>query len=128
MYPNFIGMVEELGGEIVADEFQRGSRYYDGEVQLNGNPLQALAERYVQGVPHSFFYPDKRRIENILASVKEQRALRLVPTVPHRESDARERHPLPDSGNAGRYGLGAGADAHGGLPGDAGRVSLRGDE
>ncbi len=82
MYPNFMKMIEELGGEIVADELHRGSRYSDVMVGDNPDPWEALAERYIAHVPHSWKMSDKDRIKNILESVEEYRVDGIVFFVP----------------------------------------------
>lgn len=82
MYPNFVRLIEDLGGEVVADELHRGSRYFDGQVSLETEPLRALSERYVEGVPHSFKYPIELRIKNILESVEKCRSQGIVFFVP----------------------------------------------
>ena len=73
MYPNFIRMIEELGGEVVCDELCQGSRYYWGEVELNGNLLESMADRYIEGVPHSYKARHTYRIGNILESIEKYR-------------------------------------------------------
>lgn len=78
MFPNFVRLVEDLGGEVVADELHRGSRYSDSLVALDTEPMAALAERYVEGVPHSFKYPVELRIKNIMESVEKYRVQGIV--------------------------------------------------
>jgi benzoyl-CoA reductase/2-hydroxyglutaryl-CoA dehydratase subunit BcrC/BadD/HgdB len=81
-YPNFIRMTEELGGEVVGDELHRGSRYYDAEVEVKSDALEALGERYLAEVPHSFKIPIQRRIQNIMESVEKYRIDGLIFFVP----------------------------------------------
>ncbi|MBN2568825.1 MAG: 2-hydroxyacyl-CoA dehydratase [Deltaproteobacteria bacterium] len=64
-FPNFIQMIEEMGADVVHDELCQGARYYDGEVVVKPNILEALAERYLGNVPHSTKYTTKERIQNI---------------------------------------------------------------
>jgi benzoyl-CoA reductase/2-hydroxyglutaryl-CoA dehydratase subunit BcrC/BadD/HgdB len=45
-------IAQELGAQIVAEEFFEGLRYYWGDVEPEGSPLEALARRYlVERVP-----------------------------------------------------------------------------
>lgn len=43
----FLELVEECGGNIIADDMPMGSRYFYGLVDTKGEPLHALAERYL---------------------------------------------------------------------------------
>jgi len=62
----FVGMVESLGAIFVVDEHCTGSRYFWNEVSSNGNPLEAIAARYVERVPcPSKDWPERTRIEHI---------------------------------------------------------------
>ena len=73
VYPNFIQMLEELGADVVHDELCRGARYFDAEVAVKPNILEAMAERYVGKVPHSTKYTTKERIDSIFSIIKEYR-------------------------------------------------------
>jgi len=44
---DFLELVEECGGTVVADDMPFGSRYFFGNVSLDGDLLRALAERYL---------------------------------------------------------------------------------
>jgi bzd-type benzoyl-CoA reductase N subunit len=45
--PDFVMMIEELGGLVVTDALCFGSRYFSEMVEENSNPMEALAERYL---------------------------------------------------------------------------------
>ncbi len=48
-------IAQELGAQVVAEEFCEGMRYYWGEVQKNGSPLEDLARKYlVERLPGAF--------------------------------------------------------------------------
>ncbi len=47
----FVQMVESLDAIIVIDEHCTGTRYFFGDVEPNGNPLEAIARRYIQRAP-----------------------------------------------------------------------------
>ncbi len=62
----FVEMVESLGAIFVVDDHCTGSRYFWNEVSSNGNPLEAIAARYVERVPcPSKDWPERTRIEHI---------------------------------------------------------------
>ena len=68
----FIAMVEDLGARIVIDEHCTGTRYFNEEVNTNGNPLASIAERYVKRVPcPSKDWPERTRIDHIVKLAKE---------------------------------------------------------
>jgi bcr-type benzoyl-CoA reductase subunit C len=81
-YPNFIRMTEDLGGEVVGDEFHRGVRYYDGIVEIQSDPLEAIGKRYLGEVPHSFKIPVQPRIDNIMESIEKYRIEGIIFFVP----------------------------------------------
>lgn len=63
----FIEMVESLGAVFVVDDHCTGSRYFWNDVVLNGDPLEAIAARYVNRVPcPSKDWPERTRIKHIL--------------------------------------------------------------
>lgn len=64
--PNFIKLIEELGAEIVCDDFGIGFRYYWEPVELKPNLLEALVDRYLGGVPVAYKIPAELRAEMLL--------------------------------------------------------------
>jgi len=77
-FPNFIKMIEDLGGEIVCDELTRGPRYYWEPVELKADPLEAIVDRYLGKVPIAQRIPHTVRINNILESYQEYRAQGII--------------------------------------------------
>jgi benzoyl-CoA reductase subunit C len=62
----FLEMVESLGAIFVVDDHCTGSRYFWNEVNMNQNPLEAIAARYVERVPcPSKDWPERTRIDHI---------------------------------------------------------------
>jgi len=62
----FVEMVESLGAIFVVDDHCTGSRYFWNEVNSNGNPLEAIASRYIERVPcPSKDWPERTRIEHL---------------------------------------------------------------
>lgn len=70
----FIEMVEGEGATIVSDDHCTGTRYFWNEVELDSDPMLALAKRYVERTPcPSKDWPMRRRFDRILQFVKEYR-------------------------------------------------------
>jgi len=42
-----LDLIEDTGGAIVDDDLYVGSRYFEGDVPLHADPIESLAERYV---------------------------------------------------------------------------------
>ncbi|MFH0769393.1 MAG: 2-hydroxyacyl-CoA dehydratase family protein [Chloroflexota bacterium] len=47
---DFLQLIEECGGNVVADDMPMGSRYFSGSVDLSDDPLHALADRYLNKI------------------------------------------------------------------------------
>ena len=68
----FISMVENLGAIFVIDDHCTGTRYFQEEVNPTGDPLSAIAERYVKRVPcPSKDWPELTRLDHIVRMVKD---------------------------------------------------------
>jgi benzoyl-CoA reductase subunit C len=68
----FVNMVESLDATIVQDDHCTGTRYFWDEVQVNGDPMTAIAERYVNRLPcPTKDWPSRRRIDRILEFAKD---------------------------------------------------------
>ena len=48
---DLIGVLEECGGSVVADDMPAGSRYFFFPVENSSDPVAALAERYLSRIP-----------------------------------------------------------------------------
>ncbi len=68
----FISMVEDLGATFVIDDHCTGTRYFQEEVDPTGDPLTAIAERYVKRVPcPSKDWPQRTRLDHIVQMSKD---------------------------------------------------------
>ncbi len=68
----FIAMVEDLGATFVTDDHCTGTRYFQEEVNPVGDPLTAIAERYVKRVPcPSKDWPKRTRLDHIVRMAKD---------------------------------------------------------
>jgi len=45
--PDIYTLIEDAGGEVVWDDLCTGTRYFEGEVRETGDPVEAIAERYL---------------------------------------------------------------------------------
>jgi len=59
-----VRLIESVGGNVVADDWCTGSRYFWNTVDLDGNPLKAIAKRYLDKVPSSFMYQREQRFRH----------------------------------------------------------------
>ncbi|UCG03144.1 MAG: benzoyl-CoA reductase, bzd-type, subunit N [Candidatus Heimdallarchaeota archaeon] len=68
----FISMVENLGATFVTDDHCTGTRYFQEEVNPTGDPLTAIAERYVKRVScPSKDWPQRTRLDHIVKMAKD---------------------------------------------------------
>lgn len=68
----FIRMAESCGSTFVVDDHCTGTRYFWNEVGKGGDPMDALAARYVNRSPcPTKDWPERRRIPHILSLAKE---------------------------------------------------------
>lgn len=73
--PAMLTIVEELGGRIVGDDLCTGSRYFVQPVEADGDPIAALADRYLNRLPcPAKYHPDHERGEHLLKLVSEAKA------------------------------------------------------
>ncbi|MBW2061340.1 MAG: benzoyl-CoA reductase, bzd-type, subunit N [Deltaproteobacteria bacterium] len=67
----FIEMVESLNAIFVIDDHCTGSRYFLGQTATDGNPLEAIADRYIQRPPcPTKDWPERRRKDHTLNLAK----------------------------------------------------------
>ncbi|MEJ2739785.1 MAG: 2-hydroxyacyl-CoA dehydratase family protein [Dehalococcoidia bacterium] len=73
-------LVENAGGEIVAEELCEGLQYFWRDIDTTGDPLQALAKGYLQNrVPCAFFRNSARkRLDFALDLVKDYNAAGVI--------------------------------------------------
>ncbi|HOW57228.1 MAG TPA: 2-hydroxyacyl-CoA dehydratase family protein, partial [Smithellaceae bacterium] len=70
--PDIYSLVEDVGAHIAGDDLCTGSRYFAGQISVNGDPITAIAERYVKRVVCPAKHMGNRsRAENLLHLVKD---------------------------------------------------------
>ncbi|HKZ95091.1 MAG TPA: 2-hydroxyacyl-CoA dehydratase family protein [Candidatus Bathyarchaeia archaeon] len=66
-----VRLIESVGGTVVADDWCTGSRYFWNDVEMgNGDPLKAIARRYLDKVPSSFMYMREQRFKHVAELAK----------------------------------------------------------
>ncbi len=63
-------IVESVGGSVVADDWCTGSRYFWDPVSTGGDPLRALARRYLDKIPSSFMLNQEDRFAHAIDMAK----------------------------------------------------------
>lgn len=60
----YVQLIEDSGGLVVMDDLCNGSRYFSGLVKKDGDPLDALARRYLERPPcPKMMYPSHSRVK-----------------------------------------------------------------
>jgi len=62
--------IEAVGGNVVADDWCIGSRYFWNLVETKGDPLRAIVRRYLDKIPSSFMYQHEERFKHVLEMTK----------------------------------------------------------
>jgi benzoyl-CoA reductase subunit C len=76
--PRLLQAIEEQGAVVVADELCTGSRYIWEDVRLEGDPLEAIARRYLSGVNCPVKHPAEGRLSHIDRMLEEFRVERVL--------------------------------------------------
>jgi benzoyl-CoA reductase/2-hydroxyglutaryl-CoA dehydratase subunit BcrC/BadD/HgdB len=67
-----LGLIEETGATVVVEEFAEGMRHYWEDVNLEGDPLEALADRYFRRrVPPAWFRHGSERHKFLIKLAKD---------------------------------------------------------
>ncbi len=73
-----IEAIERAGGHVVADDLCCGNRYFSGLVESGGNPLQRIAERYIQRRPCARMCAVEDRVSHLLELVRDTGARAVI--------------------------------------------------
>lgn len=65
--------IEEAGGTVVCDDVCTGIRYFWGEAAEDGDPLEALADRYLQKLPCPRTFNANARIDFLMHNIADYR-------------------------------------------------------
>ncbi|RJP72460.1 MAG: 2-hydroxyacyl-CoA dehydratase [Candidatus Abyssobacteria bacterium SURF_17] len=76
--PWIVGVVEEAGGRVVADDLCCGGRYFEKLTSTQGEPLKAIADRYVLRAPCARMSETETRVQNLMELIEETHARGLI--------------------------------------------------
>ncbi len=68
---DLIASIEELGATVVCDDVCTGIRYFWGEVSERGDPIEAIADRYLQKIPCPRTFESGARIDFLMKNVAD---------------------------------------------------------
>jgi bzd-type benzoyl-CoA reductase N subunit len=78
----YVSVVEEGGGMVVADDICTGSRYFlELAEEGSTDPLKAIGKRYLNRIPCSRMYDYERRVEHILRTAEEYQVQGIIYSV-----------------------------------------------
>ena len=67
-----LDLVRRAGAAVVTEEFAEGMRHYWERTELEGDPMEALADRYFRRrVPPAWFRPSRERIDFVMRLAKD---------------------------------------------------------
>jgi benzoyl-CoA reductase subunit C len=76
---DFVRLIEECGGHVVADDMPAGTRYFQADVDPDDpDPLRALARRYLEDIPCPRKMLPEVHLEHLLRMVKGSGARGVV--------------------------------------------------
>ena len=68
---DLIEMIEKLGADVVCEDLSNGIKYFEGEVDINKEPIQALADYYLEKSYCARMVDSEKRSKDILKLVKD---------------------------------------------------------
>jgi bzd-type benzoyl-CoA reductase N subunit len=81
--PAILNIIEDLGARIVGDDLCTGSRYFAQPVETDGDPIAALADRYLNRLPcPAKYHPDHQPGEHLPKLLSESKADGIVFVLP----------------------------------------------
>ncbi|MBI4831633.1 MAG: 2-hydroxyacyl-CoA dehydratase, partial [Candidatus Lindowbacteria bacterium] len=76
--PWVVGAIEEAGGRVVADDMCCGSRYFEGLVSEEEEPIPAIARRYILRPQCARMADTEERIRRLMATIDDSGARGLI--------------------------------------------------
>jgi benzoyl-CoA reductase subunit C len=77
--PDIYSVIEDAGGVVVGDDLCTGSRYFEGIIKTAGEPIAAIAERYLQRPVCPAKHMDKNaRAGNLIKIAKGSKAAGVI--------------------------------------------------
>jgi len=93
-----LSLIEETGAEVVAEEFGEGTRHYWETVRVDGDLMEALADRYfTRRAPPAWFRPSRERLDFIIKLARDFKVDGIIwYQLMYRESYDYESYYFPD--------------------------------
>jgi benzoyl-CoA reductase subunit C len=77
--PGILDLFAEVGVGIVGDDLYNGSRYFLKDVAESGDPMEALANRFIDNLPFCcYHYPQQETAQHLIKLVKDTDADGIV--------------------------------------------------
>ena len=76
--PEFVRLIEDTGGLVVADDLCTGTKSFWNQVEKNGDAFYALAHRYLNRPDCPRMRPSDRRMEHIKELIKDYNAQGVI--------------------------------------------------
>jgi bzd-type benzoyl-CoA reductase N subunit len=67
----YVQIIEEVGGLVVVDDLCTGAKYYLDDVEVNGDPVGAIADRYLTRAECPRMRPSDTRLARIAETIEE---------------------------------------------------------
>lgn len=67
----YIKIIEDVGGMVVADDLCTGAKYFLEDVEENGDPVKAIASRYLSKAECPRMRPADKRLKRIAETIEE---------------------------------------------------------
>ena len=69
--PWSVSAIENAGGRVVADDLCCGSRYFDGQSSVEGDPLVAIARRYIERAQCARMTDTTVRLDRLMQTIED---------------------------------------------------------
>ena len=75
---SFLPLLQECGATMASEDLGTGSRYYWNEVSEQGDPVEAVIERYWRKIPDSYKTPMEPRWLHLLSQIERSKARGVI--------------------------------------------------
>jgi bzd-type benzoyl-CoA reductase N subunit len=71
--PDYLETIEGLGGVVVTDDLCNGTRYFWDPIEIDGDPLESIAKRYLTRSPCARMRPSNQRVNFLKDMIRDFR-------------------------------------------------------
>jgi len=68
---NLIEVIEKTGAMVVCEDISNGIKYYDGEIEVEGSPVEAISDYYFNKITSACLFNTDKRVNYLLKVIKE---------------------------------------------------------